>query len=480
MHMAASMGLPLSDLHTQLAALSLQMQPFSTESPPNPIRVHSRTSILDENVTSQAYNPMFGAEKLFAGFARQQAIAAQNTNMISFPCGNHSTSGLMPSRFGRPEDSLPMLLAAGSGNVFLKPPTTPTCLSGNASLCSNDSVSSAGSPTNTCVSLAPTAESKSPLSGRRVLGTPSRPVSQFLSNEVEVFARKVFVGGLPIDVTEDEIWQTFSVFGNVLVDWPRRPDGTSARDEESGRGSRSMTGYVFLVFEEESSVQYLVSECHKEDDRYYLFVSSPTMRDKPVQVRPWRLADMDFISNPRTLMDPRRTVFIGGVPRPTRASELAECLQRLYGPVCYVGIDIDPELKYPKGAARVSFVTTQAFIAAINGRFVHVHHGESQKRVEIKPYVMDEQMCDHCEGKQCSSRYAPYFCGDVDCLQYYCESCWDRIHYRPGSRRSEHRPLVRMGDQTKVLPRPPHHCSRTTRNFGGSSQTRHFSASLSI
>ncbi|ETN75408.1 hypothetical protein NECAME_03790 [Necator americanus] len=86
------------------------------------------------------------------------------------------------------------------------------------------------------VSLAPPAESKSPLSGRRVLGTPSRPVSQFLSNEVEVFARKVFVGGLPIDVTEDEIWQTFSVFGNVLVDWPRRPDGTSARDEESGRG----------------------------------------------------------------------------------------------------------------------------------------------------------------------------------------------------------------------------------------------------
>lgn len=61
--------------------------------------------------------------------------------------------------------------------------------------------------------------------------------------------------------------------------------------------------------------------------------------------------------------------------------ELAECLERLYGPVCYVGIDIDPELKYPKGAARVTFVTTQAFIAAINGRFVHVHHGESQKRV---------------------------------------------------------------------------------------------------
>ncbi|KIH60227.1 hypothetical protein ANCDUO_09528 [Ancylostoma duodenale] len=410
MHMAASMGLPLSDLHTQLAALSLQMQPYSNETTSAAIRVHSRTSILDDGIATQTYNPMFGAEKLFAGLPRPQTIATQNANIFGYPCSNHTTPTLMPSRYGRPEDALPLLLAAGA------PPTPPTCLSGNVSLCSNESVSS-GSPPSACVPLLSPPEPKSPVTGRRMLGTPSRPASQFLSNEVEVFARKVFVGGLPIDVTEDEIWQTFSVFGNVLVDWPRRPDGTSARDEESGRGSRSMTGYVFLVFEEESSVQYLVSECHKEDDRYYLFVSSPTMRDKPVQVRPWRLADMDFISNPRTLMDPRRTVFIGGVPRPTRASELAECLERLYGPVCYVGIDIDPELKYPKGAARVTFVTTQAFIAAINGRFVHVHHGESQKRVEIKPYVMDEQMCDHCEGKQCSSRYAPYFCGDVDCLQ---------------------------------------------------------------
>ncbi|CAJ0606534.1 unnamed protein product [Cylicocyclus nassatus] len=475
MHMAASMGLPLGDLHSQLAALSLQMQPFAAE---QSTAISSHSSLLDENMASQAYNPMFGSERLLGGINRPLATHA---NLFGYPCNNHPASALMTPRYGLPEDPLPMLLAAGGGNVFFKRSPSPPCMSGSASLCSNDSTSSGSSPPNACSSILPSIDvPKSPvLSARRLLGTPSRPASQFLSNDVEVFARKVFVGGLPIDVTEDEIWQTFSVFGNVLVDWPRRPDGSSSRDEDTGRGSRSMTGYVFLVFEEERSVQYLVSECHKEDDRYYLFVSSPTMRDKPVQVRPWRLADMDFISNPRTLMDPRRTVFIGGVPRPTRAGELAECLERLYGPVCYVGIDIDPELKYPKGAARVTFVTTQAFIAAINGRFVHVHHGESQKRVEIKPYVMDEQMCDHCEGKQCSSRYAPYFCGDVDCLQYYCENCWDRVHYHPGSRRSEHRPLVRMGDQTKVLPRPPHHSNRTSRNFCGSTQARHYT-SLSV
>ena len=29
--------------------------------------------------------------------------------------------------------------------------------------------------------------------------------------------------------------------------------------------------------------------------------------------------------------------------------ELAMIMDRLYGGVCYAGIDVDPELKYPKG-----------------------------------------------------------------------------------------------------------------------------------
>ncbi|VDN04620.1 unnamed protein product [Thelazia callipaeda] len=280
-------------------------------------------------------------------------------------------------------------------------------------------------------------------------GVPSAPEAYFVMDEtMEIFARKVFVGGLPIDVTEEEITSTFSQFGPVLVDWPRRPDT-----------ARYMTGYVFLVFEDESSVQSLVNKCHKEDEKYYLFVSSPTMRDKPVQVRPWRLIDMEYVLGENFILNPRRTIFIGGVPRPTKARELASILEQLYGPVCYVGIDIDPELKYPKGAARVTFSTEQAFITAISGRFVNIPHADVFKRVEIKPYMMDEQMCDECEGLLCSERYAPYFCGDTSCLQYYCETCWDNFHYGEFSDENKalHKPLVRVGDQTKILPHPPHH-----------------------
>lgn len=56
-------------------------------------------------------------------------------------------------------------------------------------------------------------------------------------------------------------------------------------------------------------------------------------------------------------------------------------MDRLYGGVCYAGIDVDPELKYPKGAGRVAFSNQQSYIAAISARFVQLQHGDIDKRV---------------------------------------------------------------------------------------------------
>ena len=56
-------------------------------------------------------------------------------------------------------------------------------------------------------------------------------------------------------------------------------------------------------------------------------------------------------------------------------------MARMYGPVCYAGIDTDPDLKYPKGAGRVTFTSQQSFLAAINSRFVQLQHGDIDKRV---------------------------------------------------------------------------------------------------
>uniref|UniRef100_UPI003590087F cytoplasmic polyadenylation element-binding protein 2-like isoform X2 n=1 Tax=Myxine glutinosa TaxID=7769 RepID=UPI003590087F len=267
------------------------------------------------------------------------------------------------------------------------------------------------------------------------LSSPSRCSPRSQNGEHgERYSRKVFVGGLPPDIDEDEITASFRRFGLLVVDWPHKAESKSYFPPK---------GYAFLLFQEENSVQALIDACIKEDDKLYLCVSSPTIKDKPVQIRPWNLSDSDFVMDGSQPLDPRKTIFVGGVPRPLRAVELAMIMDRLYGGVCYAGIDTDPELKYPKGAGRVAFSNQQSYIAAISARFVQLQHGDIDKRVEVKPYVLDDQMCDECQGARCGGKFAPFFCANVTCLQYYCEHCWASIHSRAG--REFHKPLVKEG-----------------------------------
>ncbi|KAJ8317726.1 hypothetical protein KUTeg_005630 [Tegillarca granosa] len=269
-----------------------------------------------------------------------------------------------------------------------------------------------------------------------------RSLGSSQGERIERFSRKVFVGGLPPDIDEEEITAAFRRFGPLVVDWPHKAESKSYFPPK---------GYSFLLFQDEMSVQALIDACIVDDDKLYWCVSSPTMKDKPVQIRPWNLSDSDFVMDGSQALDPRKTIFVGGVPRPLRAVELAMIMDRLYGGVCYAGIDTDPELKYPKGAGRVAFSNQQSYIAAISARFVQLQHGEIDKRVEVKPYVLDDQMCDECQGARCGGKFAPFFCANVTCLQYYCEHCWAQIHSRPG--REFHKPLVKEGaDRPRAVP----------------------------
>ncbi|XP_055518227.1 cytoplasmic polyadenylation element-binding protein 2-like isoform X2 [Leucoraja erinacea] len=264
----------------------------------------------------------------------------------------------------------------------------------------------------------------------------------------ERYSRKVFVGGLPPDIDEDEIIATFCCFGQLMVDWPHKS------------GSKSYfppKGYAFLLFQEECSVQVLIDACYHDDGKLYLYVSSRTVKDKPVQIRPWTLSDSDFVLDGSQPLDPRKTVFVGGVPRPLKAVELAMIMDQLYGGVCYAGIDTDPELKYPKGAGRVAFANQQSYIAAISARFIQLQHRDIDKRValarqvEVKPYVLVDQLCDECQGAHCNGKFAPFFCANITCLQYYCEFCWTSIHSQAG--REYHKPLVKEGgERLRQLP----------------------------
>uniref|UniRef100_A0A7E4V8C3 Cytoplasmic polyadenylation element-binding protein 1 n=1 Tax=Panagrellus redivivus TaxID=6233 RepID=A0A7E4V8C3_PANRE len=266
------------------------------------------------------------------------------------------------------------------------------------------------------------------------------------------FSRKVFVGGLPFDVTERDIQATFSRFGRMHVDWPRR------HGEASGVVDRRQSaGYVFLVYRSEANVRQLLAACALEDGRYFINMNSRNVSRKAVQVRPWRLNDYFFISHPDAYVDPRNTVFIGGVPRPTRAVDLVDAMEARFGKVIYASIDIDPELRYPKGAARIVFAKRNDYVDAMSSRFINLPHCGSNKRIDIKPYVIDERMCFSCAGDRCNQRFATYFCAEPACLQYYCERCWNTAHYKTALRSmSHHLPYVRSGDSTRQLTFIPH------------------------
>ena len=110
----------------------------------------------------------------------------------------------------------------------------------------------------------------------------------------------------------EEITASFRRFGSLVVDWPHKAESKSYFPPK---------GYAFLLFTDESSVQALIDACINEEDKLYLCVSSPTIKDKPVQIRPWRLSDADFVLDASMPLDPRKTVFVGGVPRPLKAGE---------------------------------------------------------------------------------------------------------------------------------------------------------------
>ncbi|KAL5964790.1 Cytoplasmic polyadenylation element-binding protein 4 [Taenia solium] len=152
--------------------------------------------------------------------------------------------------------------------------------------------------------------------GLHAMGNAHSSLSAMAPRE-EGYSRKVFVGGLPPDIDEEEITTAFRRFGALIVDWPHKTESKAYFPPK---------GYCFLLFQEEQSVQNLINACIVDEGKYYWCVSSPTMKDKPVQIRPWNLADSDFVMDGSQTLDPRKTIFVGGVPRPLRASLLSTTL----------------------------------------------------------------------------------------------------------------------------------------------------------
>ncbi|CAL9702256.1 unnamed protein product [Knipowitschia caucasica] len=256
------------------------------------------------------------------------------------------------------------------------------------------------------------------------------------NNKDPLFSCKVFLGGVPWDITESGLIATFSSYGPLSVEWPGK-DGKHPRCPPKGNVAK---GYVYLIFENEKSVRGLLRACsqdpfHPEDNReYYFKMSSRRMRCKDVQVIPWVISDSNYVRCPAQRLDPSKTVFVGALHGMLNAEALASIMNDLFGGVMYSGIDTDKH-KYPIGSGRVTFNNQQSYLKAVCAAFVEIKTPKFTKKVQIDPYLEDS-MC-----QVCLRQPGPFFCRDQACFKYYCRSCWHWQHSMDIL--SNHRPLMR-------------------------------------
>ncbi|XP_075248886.1 uncharacterized protein LOC142341653 isoform X2 [Convolutriloba macropyga] len=246
------------------------------------------------------------------------------------------------------------------------------------------------------------------------------------------YSCKVFLGGVPWDITESMLQSQFKQFGPVTVDWPGK---------EKNHGKNPPSGYVYLIFENEKAIRSLLTACTNDftncqnSGEYYFKLSSKRTRSKEVQVIPWAVNDSNFSRVPQgSRTETQRTVFVGALHGMLNAEALANIMNDLFGGVTFAGIDTD-KYKYPIGSGRVAFNNDRSYMKAVSAGFIEIKANKFSKKVQVDPYL-DDHLCS-----QCAQVPGQYFCREVSCFTYYCLPCWNWHHsieaYKP------HVPLTR-------------------------------------
>ncbi|KAK7912555.1 hypothetical protein WMY93_012766 [Mugilogobius chulae] len=239
------------------------------------------------------------------------------------------------------------------------------------------------------------------------------------NNKDPLYSCKVFLGGVPWDITESGLIATFSSYGPLSVEWPGK-DGKHPRCPPKG--------YVYLIFENEKSVRALLRACsqdpfHPEDNESIILRCL-------VQVIPWVISDSNYVRCPAQRLDPSKTVFVGALHGMLNAEALASIMNDFLEESCTLA-----STRTSTSSGRVTFNNQQSYLKAVCAAFVEIKTPKFTKKVQIDPYLEDS-MC-----QVCLRQPGPFFCRDQACFKYYCRSCWHWQHSMDIL--SNHRPLMR-------------------------------------